>query len=450
MALNSRGHHIKIGVSPSLSQKRDIDDGSLFPAELRGEDSSDPLDPKKTMLGTVGVSLQLFRSVVGSIVALVAISGDAGSARNADETIAVIARNADTNHPSADLVDSALSDAFPSQNREGDIADSGLPKKVSCRADADFSYLDISEISRCVAGAGSIGIEDAGNIGDPEVVATADLYSAPARSAIVVATVGLVLTTFRANFVPAPFSDYESSLSAYIKPVFEIHKSWVTDLVIQPLPTPMPTTERLGHLSNGAESGPPRTAFGGSALSVRNPNVRHCSDRSSADPGRHLFGVKRRLWQERVGPIPTVYVGRSGYGAVRNYSGYKVSLPDLVRSSAPGMHLRGAIFSLRSTARSPVLEYLPETEACVEHSGIDGPDFCSDIPDDIQILSTRDWNLCWRLLLLEGHCHLTTECTDLGLYGCWWCWKVLVVLLVWMRRTVYGCVPRTQVFGSIA
>ena len=170
VALNSRGHHIQIGVSPSLSQKRDIDDGSLFPAELRGEDSSDPLDPKKTILGTVGVSLQLIRSVKESVVALVAISGDAGSARNADETIAVIARNVDTNHPSADLVDSALSDAFPSQNREGDIADSGLPKKVSCRADADFSYLDISEISRCIAGAGSIGIEDAGNIGNREVV----------------------------------------------------------------------------------------------------------------------------------------------------------------------------------------------------------------------------------------------------------------------------------------
>ena len=84
VALTNRGHHIQKGVSPSLTQKRDIDDGSLFPTGLRGEDSSDPLDPKKSIHGSEGVSLQSICSVSGSDVAADTVSGDAGSAFNAD------------------------------------------------------------------------------------------------------------------------------------------------------------------------------------------------------------------------------------------------------------------------------------------------------------------------------------------------------------------------------
>ena len=117
-------------------------------------------------------------------------------------------------------------------------------------------------------------------------------------------------------------------------------------------------------------------------------------DRASADLGRLLFDVprcqKHRVRRERVGSIPTVFIGRCGYGVANNHNGSGVSLPYLVRPSTPGMHLRGAIFSLRFTARSPVLESMPKTEDSVEFSGIEGLDFCSDIPDDIQILSTRD------------------------------------------------------------
>ena len=76
-------------------------------------------------------------------------------------------------------------DHLPSSFLEGDITDSGLPKKGSSCADADFSEMDISEISRCAVGAGSVGTEDTRNIGGPEDVATADLYSAPTRLALV-------------------------------------------------------------------------------------------------------------------------------------------------------------------------------------------------------------------------------------------------------------------------
>ena len=133
--------------------------------------------------------------------------------------------------------------------------------------------------------------------------------------------------------------------------------------------------------------------------------------------------------------------------------GFLLSLPDPVMSSAPGMYLREANSSLQSTARSLVLVSVPETEDCVESSGVEGPDYCSDIQDDIlacifQFLSTGDWKQCSRLcrrwLLLEGqsrhrlslkeqskcvyleilHVERTPEYTNLGLerwgrwYGC--------------------------------
>ena len=57
------------------------------------------------------------------------------------------------------------------------IADTGLPKKGSSRADADSGDVDISEKSRCAADAGSVGTEVAGktriadeDVGDLEVV----------------------------------------------------------------------------------------------------------------------------------------------------------------------------------------------------------------------------------------------------------------------------------------
>ncbi|RVX23327.1 F-box protein [Vitis vinifera] len=80
-------------------------------------------------------------------------------------------------------------------------------------------------------------------------------------------------------------------------------------------------------------------------------------------------------------------------------------------SSAPGMYLRESNSSLRSTARSPLYISMPETDDCVESSEVDGPDYTSDLPDDIlacifQFLSTGDRKrcslVCQRWLLVEG------------------------------------------------
>ena len=91
--------------------------------------------------------------------------------------------------------------------------------------------------------------------------------------------------------------------------------------------------------------------------------------------------------------------------------GVPLSHPAPMMSFAPGMYLRESISSLRSTARLPLLVSVPETEDCVDSSGVEGPDYCSDIPDDIlacifQFLSTGDRKQCFRLcrrwLLVEG------------------------------------------------
>ena len=91
--------------------------------------------------------------------------------------------------------------------------------------------------------------------------------------------------------------------------------------------------------------------------------------------------------------------------------GVPLSHPAPVMSSAPGMYLRESNSSLRSTARSPLLVSVPETEDCVDSSGVEGPDYCSDIPDEIlacifQFLSTGDRKqcslVCRRWFLVEG------------------------------------------------
>ena len=98
-----------------------------------------------------------------------------------------------------------------------------------------------------------------------------------------------------------------SDLGAYIVPISEVPKSWVTGLVIHSMPTSTPTTESLGQLSKGAESGPHRTAINGfveldfkpyraSGFAWLNESVYavlQCPDLASAESGRHVFDVPR-------------------------------------------------------------------------------------------------------------------------------------------------------------
>ena len=129
-----------------------------------------------------------------------------------------------------------------------------------------------------------------------------------------------------------------------------------------------------------------------------------------------------------------VFFGRYGYGA-------EVSLLDPVRLFTPGMYLREANFSLRSTTTLSDLVSMQEMDDCVEYSGVAGPDYCSEIPDDslaciFQFLSTiifwKQWfQLCRWWLLVEGQSSYclslkeqsecvclefrNPECTSLGL-----------------------------------
>ena len=238
--------------------------------------------------------------------------------------------------------------------------------------------------------------------------------------------VDLVLPLVRADFFSAKSDCASSAPTACIVPIFELPIPWVPDLDILSLPTPELMTESLGQLSNGAEYGCARASmavtYGRTTLSgFVELDFRHY--RADLVPRCQNL----RIRQERVGPVPTGFSARDIF-------------PDPVRSLTPRMYFHMANFSFRSATSSSVLESMPETEDRVVYSVVEGPDYCSDIPDDIlacflQFLCTDDRKQCSRMcrgwLVAEGQSSYclslnehskcvclvfrNPECTNLGL-----------------------------------